>query len=162
MKMEIRFAIRWINQGKKHLLKECHCSVSWLTISVQNYRPNLFSLLFQCFVGFCFDFFFPRKSLMFLKHSTGTLESCEWTANTQKNLPICSSPFLFLWDPIFLYSLGELSSLVTDFALASSPAEKLSAEWPELVWEPLLCTPGLCWSKKKVHGLEKQGENGHC
>lgn len=114
-----------------------------------------------CRVLFWF-FFFPRKSLMFLKHSTGTLESCEWTANTQKNLPICSSPFLFLWDPIFLYSLGELSSLVTDFALASSPAEKLSAEWPELVWEPLLCTPGLCWSKKKVHGLENQEENGHC
>lgn len=80
------------------------CFLADTASAEQNYRPNLFSILFSCLI-----FFFYRKSLTLLKHSTGSLESCEWISNTQKTLTFLVFPFLSIWDAMFLQSCLELS-----------------------------------------------------
>lgn len=74
----------------------CHCSVSQLTLSVQNITTK------PICSPYCFLIFFYRKSLAFLKHNTGTLYSCQWIFNPQKCYLFCLLTSFSLGDTIFL------------------------------------------------------------
>lgn len=158
MKVEIRFAIRWINQGNKHLLKECLCSVFWLTLSVQNRTTDLICSPY-CFNVWLFSY---RKSLMFLKHITGSLQSCEWISNTQKNWPLWSFPFLSIWDAIFLQSHSELLLCWDRPLLWQAELQNSWAQSDQNWGESNSCAHQDCVGQRRSTWVGKPGKKWNC